>query len=194
MIMIIATGCDNSGKTTMIEFLVKEFGLKKTPRYRTLPPKDYDDWFRHVHDILSNNTFLGIADRLYTDELVYGPICRNKTQLTEIQIALMNRLISHRRPLFIICDPGEESIRESYNDREQYTELDSNIKVREGYQFLMKEWPFSECPVIFFNYNEDPEYKELVKKVQVYFEYLSMSSLRGLDINFNKEETKDECK
>lgn len=161
--MIIVSGPDNSGKTTLVKRLCEDLGLNNMPKCTSLPlwanPDDYFDW---VMSTLARGQANDIVDRCYIDELVYGPVMRGKVSFSPMQIDLANKLFEACQPLLIVTDPGLVAISKSYAERDQYPELRENLAVREEYYSVLKNRPFSEVPKYIFDYRFDPDY-QLVK-------------------------------
>jgi GTPase SAR1 family protein len=167
--MIIVSGPDNSGKTTLVQHLVKEMGLTNLAKCQYLPlwlhHKEYAAW---VVDTLKNSTKFDIVDRCYIDELVYGPIMRGCVCFKSLEKYVIDRELAHVKPLIIITNPGDSKILESYGDREQYPKYQQNIRVRNRYYQIINEEPFNECPHYIFDYRFDPDYKKVEIIVQSY--------------------------
>lgn len=157
--MIIVSGPDNSGKTSLINHLLASTNLVKIPKFNMLPPwehpEEYADWIRQT---LLNSPSNGIVDRCFIDELAYGPVMRGKVSLSILDLVSICTIYSKVKPLLIITDPGADSIVSTYKQREQYPNLPENLMVREEYYKIIYKRPFSEAPLYIFNYNFDPDY------------------------------------
>lgn len=131
--MIIIEGMDNTGKTTLIEQLQKEFKLPSA-RTGTYPRKleDITRW----HNWCSACPRTLIVDRHPAiSDLVYGPIIRNHTCSTE-------GMAYHARNqnYLVFCDPTLPVIQKTYDDRDQMEGTHENLpKLYNAYQDLMRE-------------------------------------------------------
>lgn len=166
--MIIVSGPDNSGKTSLLDYLVSEVGLKKMPKCEFTPvwehPEEYTKW---VLQTLKGGKF-DIVDRCYIDELVYGPIMRGKIMFDYSDVISINQQLVESKPLLIICNPGKEKILETYYEREQYPSIDRNMFVKRRFYEILGFYDFDEIPVYIFNYRFDPDYKLVTKVVDFY--------------------------
>lgn len=129
--MIIIEGMDNTGKTTLIQQLQKEFKLP-TARTGTYP--------RSLEDIIQWHNWANacpkqpIVDRHPAiSDLVYGPIIRDHTYSTQ------DEAFSARRHHFLVfCCPPLLTIRSTYADREQMAGTHDNLdRLYYAYQDLM---------------------------------------------------------
>lgn len=164
--MIIITGVDNTGKSTLAMHLSNKFGIDILERYHTLPPTDYEDWYRFLVKNLDSDEEV-IADRFYLDELVYGPVVRKKVGLTDHQIRMMNSLVNEEQPLIILCHRKAELVAKNYLDREQYLDITKIHAVQNGYFELVDERPFREL-TIGYSIDDDPYYEKIDFQVGLY--------------------------
>lgn len=163
--MIIVSGPDNSGKTSLINHLLANTNLVRIPKFNVLPPwehpEEYANWIKKT---LLTSPSNGIVDRCFIDELAYGPIMRGKVNLPLLDLISIYTIYGNVKPLLIITDPGVDSIVSTYKQREQYPNLPENLMVRKEYYSVIHSRPFSKAPIYIFNYNFDPDYT-LVKSV-----------------------------
>lgn len=163
--MIIVSGPDNSGKTSLVNELCNGGGLIKIPKCKAFPlwehPAEYAEWIR---DVLLSSPDNGIVDRCFIDELTYGPIIRGRISFSSIDLASIYSIYRVVKPLLIITDPGVDSIIATYENREQYPNVSQNLEVRDKYYEVVANTPFYKAPLYIFNYNFDPDYT-LVKSV-----------------------------
>ncbi|MCU7521962.1 MAG: hypothetical protein HF312_17235 [Ignavibacteria bacterium] len=161
--MIIVTGADNTGKSTLVDHIADKFGIMKVDRYHTLPPVDYVDWYRWVKQVLDTRTH-SIIDRFFVDEFVYGPLKRGKISLPEPKLGQLKYMFYRHRPLIIVCETDLETIESTYEQREQYPNLDEIPLVMAKFREVMDSEPFSECPVWYHNFTE-PHAAEMTDRV-----------------------------
>lgn len=163
--MIIVSGPDNSGKTSLVDYLVKEVGMDKVKKDFPQPPyehpDEYTDW---VCNTINTGGVFDIVDRCFIDELVYGPIMRGQICFDKDQYFRCIKAISDNKPLFIITDPGKQKIKETFAEREQYPDIQSNLNIQRRYHHVIHLSPFCDCPVYYYDYRFDPKY-ELVQIV-----------------------------
>lgn len=127
--MIIVEGPDNSGKTTLVDFICRMFpGLTRTKSPG--PVVDYDWWMRQLTqppEVLSTSIF----DRFYFSELVYGPICRNKIRLTPLQREVVESLLVTADPIIFRCELIDHE--EAFNNRPQKFTWEIQHEVNQAY-------------------------------------------------------------
>ena len=164
--MIIITGVDNSGKTTLATHLSNKFHIPIIDRYHELPPQDYDDWYRWVVGVLDRDYEL-IADRFYLDELVYGPVVRNKIGISQHQIKVVDGLLAEQKPLIILCHRMPGDIESTYNVRKQYLDISQISEIQIRYFRLVQGFPFKELTVG-YSIEDDPYYEQIDFEVQMY--------------------------
>jgi GTPase SAR1 family protein len=160
--MIIVSGPDNSGKTTLVKKLCEDLHLNNLPKCKSLPlwehPVEYSDW---IIQTIKDSHHDDIVDRCFIDELVYGPIMRGKVCFDAPQFKACADALVDKSPLIIITNPGANMISKSYAEREQYPQLHQNLKVLFRYYEAMNEYPFNQCPQYIFDYSFDPYYERV---------------------------------
>ena len=92
--ILLFEGPDGAGKSTMIkavaaEHLAAGYPLESTAIWRAGPfPQDSDPWTEYVLPLMSlsaSRDWLVLVDRWHVGELVYGPIFRGGSRLSEDQ-------------------------------------------------------------------------------------------------------------
>ena len=131
--MIIVEGMDNTGKSTLIEAIGKAF---KIPAARSnmagakaSDMKQWIAWAESCPKPLILDRHPAISD------LVYGNVIRGKSE-SSVEFARESRA-GH---FLIYCCPSLESIRESFDDREQMKGTHENLEqLYTGYESLMEQ-------------------------------------------------------
>lgn len=119
--MIIVEGLDNSGKSTLIQQLSEQFKLPTAHAHRSsaLELKSISEW--HCWAAACPKPI--ILDRHPAiSDLVYGPIIRSST-VTTIELAEHYR----KDHYLIFCCPTLETIRATYEDRDQMKGTHQNL-------------------------------------------------------------------
>jgi len=140
--MIIIEGCDNTGKTTLKERILKvKSGAVSGPK-QTRPPEDPQAYMERLWEILMKpNTDGMVFDRFYFSELVYGPLFRGKVSFTPTERVLIEKMLKKHNPLIIYCHRAPERIIERIYEREQLHGLEEKIpKIIERYNEIFLPW------------------------------------------------------
>lgn len=155
--MIILTGPDNTGKTTLTQKLSEYLGVEPIPKFEGKPWLDPEMWFfwlyKHAKESIRGK--LVLADRFYVDDLVYGPILRDGLTLGPETNKIVEDMLIRIKPLIIVTLNPVEKIKESYHEREQYPDLEHIEKLCEGFQELPELWPYCDMEVITYDYTQD---------------------------------------
>ena len=122
--MIVVEGCDNCGKTTLVETLAKEFHLPVIKSYR---PSSEDE-IVNFHCWANAAPRMPIMDRHPAiSDFIYGPILRGHTPSHQV---LQRRLFDNNPACFLIlCDIGIDAIKASYHEREQLKGTHENLDI-----------------------------------------------------------------
>lgn len=167
--MIIVTGPDNCGKTSLVEHLKKRFLLEQVPRYHTMPPVDVADWVQWLKDTLTHPSVDNlIADRFYVEEFVYGPVIRGGVIIGQEDKEQIDKLLLLCQPLIIHCDTSWGNIEKTFGDRKQYPTSEQNKKVKERFGQVLDGYPFMFTYKYKFNYEIDPDYNRITHYVSAY--------------------------
>lgn len=169
---IIIEGCDNTGKTTLINSLIKEFDEKVEvmTSCRSLPVDEQISWMEKV--IQTPKIFDRFA--LFA-ESVYGPIIRKDVKFPIVGekgfFNILNRVIVPKNPIVIICYPGIEAVEKTIEEREQMAGVPSHLKeLTEGYNLVGEILDkYTNLPVLKYNYTKPRAYKQLVSDLEFIF-------------------------
>lgn len=168
--MIIVTGVDNTGKSSLARHLSKEFGIAIAQRYHTLPPTDGWEWYIWAKHQFEHKGEL-IYDRFFIDELVYGPVLRDKYVVSIEQMAQLSTMLVMRQPLFIYTKLPLEKIQEGFEVREQYPDATDLGKLLNKFERVMHTWPVKELKnCTRFCYLNDPNYRRIDLVVKNYLQ------------------------
>lgn len=133
----VLEGCDNTGKTTLAQELVK-LGFE----YRHEGPPATADLFTHYTSLL-----MGVKpdqdvvfDRLHLGELAYGPAMRGKSLISIYQARLLNRLLFARGGMLVLCTAPPAAIISGWQARRQAEYLDAQPKLERVIQAYVGLW------------------------------------------------------
>ena len=154
--MILVEGPDNSGKSTLIDQLTKEFNLFKCERPHG-PPKTPQELYNRTMDVQNfYASKMFIMDRNpVIGESIYGPILRGHDMWTDIpssdridcEANLFSKLITHtifliycRPPLETLLDLSTHQVKD-YDTKEHLESLSKNkAKIVDAYDKFMSRW------------------------------------------------------
>lgn len=154
--MIIVTGMDNSGKTTLAKQLSEELEMKVVKSTGPIPAAEQKEWV--INQISGADERQAIFDRFpLFEEMVYGKVLRGKTNFKYGDPYF--KLLRQINPLIVYTRPSTEKILQ-FGEREQ---MEGVIEKAEKLLTAYDEFIFklmSDCwRVIPYNYewNEPDE-------------------------------------
>jgi len=167
--MIIVEGMDNTGKTTLVKNLAKEFKLevRKTPQDVIMEPGRLLDWVDHELDqveVLPSLPFLYDRFPLISEE-VYGPILRGKSVVPG---GSYEGWADRNHVLFIYCRPALDRIID-FGARDQMQGVVQHAKdLTLAYDKLMYSYRFKGAGVVHYSYTHFDAYQRARSAVQQY--------------------------
>lgn len=125
--MIIVEGMDNTGKTTLVEKIAKQYPTLQ--RDGSLGPNTPAELIARVVRMIARADVgeMWLYDRTpLISEEVYGSELRGESALLGVWGYLADQVLL-QRPLIIHCDPPEEHVRASFKDRDQMEGVEQRI-------------------------------------------------------------------
>lgn len=122
--IIVVEGVDNSGKTTLAQYLAKQL---RAVYLKVERPKKGNDLtkFNNLLQVARMYSGIVVADRhVAISEPIYGPICRGKHDLDLLEVKMCIQELTH----IVYCRPPNNVILDSLNDRPQMSGVDEHIK------------------------------------------------------------------
>lgn len=153
--MIIVEGPDNTGKTTLIEQLAKEFRLPMVKSYR---PRTSGDIIR-FHNWVKACPATVILDRHPSiSDFIYGNIIRGDSPSDPDLIQFLRE--GH---YLVFCDPPTDTILSTYSDRPQMEGTHENIqRIISEYRSLMATIE----PDFVYDFTQPKAFKALAANLQ----------------------------
>jgi thymidylate kinase len=108
---------DGSGKTTLINSLMKDFPQLELVRNDLGPEQDFDTWWPQQMDREQSDT-IPIHDRFFYSELIYGPVIRGKINANPDMIQTMAWFL-RLSGLLIYARPTTDQLRQGIKVQEQ---------------------------------------------------------------------------
>lgn len=140
--MIIVEGCDNTGKSTLVELLLRRHSKLVLGPKRVGPPEDKQTFIDEIWETLSNAERLKnvIFDRLYFSELVYGRVLRGKPFISYAEQKMIDQVLRYCQPLIIYCYQDPAIIRETFAERDQLPGEDKIEEILNEYTNVFLPW------------------------------------------------------
>jgi len=168
--MIIVEGCDNTGKTTLINELCRNnIMLKLNPKGVRPAPREV--LIDYLEDTLKGDRWSNlhqIFDRFpLISERVYGMALRGEYVLTEADFNKYDTMMYRMIPLVIYCDRPQHRILASFGDREQLDGVAEKITTIQR----LYESTFDSLGLAWFvryNYEEPNDYIRVARKLKNY--------------------------
>lgn len=129
--MIIVEGCDNTGKTTLINNLCKDLPLHRAPKSPGPATEEelWDYMLKYLNRPISY-TKATIMDRFpIPSEEVYGPVLRNGSSLSPWRRAKAEKMLRSHKVALIYCDRPTEEILKTFGEREQLEGVEERIDI-----------------------------------------------------------------
>lgn len=132
--IIIIEGPDGSGKSTLAELLAKQTGYKVIHRSKPETDEEKKEMMTMYLDIINKNTNV-IFDRCWYSEMVYGPIMRDTTVISYLQMYNLEKLLAKKGAMIIHCTGKPQALWKRANTRgEDYvTEKEQFLEICNAY-------------------------------------------------------------
>lgn len=109
--VLIVEGCDGAGKTVLCNTLAKDHGFKviHTDKPRPNEPDLFNTYLMDLWLALHEDQPV-VFDRLYLGEVIYGPIMRGKSLLSDLHVRLLDRVVRAYDVKVILCAPAFDTV------------------------------------------------------------------------------------
>jgi hypothetical protein len=156
---IVLEGLDKQGKTSLAKHFSEVFGWK----IKKFSKPEGDPYVEYMNFLLNNKEPM-ILDRFYLGELVYGPVKRGKSGLSDWQVRNIEKLLQMRNSINIYCYTDEVTTRANFiKDKEEYAQLEDIAPLTEYFNLAQDK---SILPWWRFSYLLDPEYRGVDKLLE----------------------------
>ena len=171
--MIIIEGMDNSGKTTLLNYLHETLELPwvKSPGPEHLSGLSREDWFSWIDASLSPDNIFYLYDRHpLISEVVYGWVLRNYNAFSDTDF---HEKLLLACPLIIYCRPPKARIF-SFGNREQMLGvIEQKERLLQNYDIHMQFLKNKGFEIVTYNYTTMSE-ESIVKVVNRYLNGMSI--------------------
>lgn len=159
--MLIVTGMDNSGKTTLVSQLSDHLGLEIINSPGPIPADEQLQWF---YETLEEVTEDKIFERFpLIEEMIYGPILRGNSHFDITDKSF--RDLKDRKPLIIYTRPTRDVIF-NFGEREQYPGvIEKSSKLLDAYDKLIIDLMMEGWNIVVYDYKKG-NLKELENKIK----------------------------
>lgn len=113
---VILEGPEGSGKSTLAKKFTERYGF--AVQSCGAPPADCPSVRDHYAKLLLDATRPTVFDRHFLSQLVYGPLLRGSSGLSDLDVTLLTRLITALGTTIIYCDPGWDACDEHASRRD----------------------------------------------------------------------------
>jgi hypothetical protein len=163
--VIIVEGGDNVGKSTLVKQLVAlDPSLRLLHRERFKPSEGGTIFSSYLKMLLpTDDSFMAhansIGDRCFASECVYGALFRDGCRMTFAEHLVIQAILQKFNALVVHCDPPDEVIKASWDEREQL--YDNPLAIAEAYRVKMPNI-FSGLEVIHYDWTRSsaPAFRE----------------------------------
>lgn len=152
--IIIIEGPDGSGKSTLAELLHRQTGY--TVLHRTQPKTEEDKqrmMEEYIQVIRAGKNV--IMDRSWYSEMVYGPVMRNASVISYLQMYELERMAAKNGAIVIHCTAPETALwKRCLRRGEDYiTKRETFHEICVGFRDLMHSVPHL-IPVVTYEYED----------------------------------------
>ena len=172
---IVIEGVDKTGKTSLSNFLSKRLKLpiKKFSRPIGDPYCEYMEYL-----LLDDKP--AILDRFYLGELVYGPVKRGKSELSDREWFNIEMTMMAHKPFLIYSSTDTKKIQDNFKkDGENYTQAKDVVPLKKAYKSAIDH---SQLKWHHFDYQKDKNYKKILKQILPWHYDMMNKYLRLRDI------------
>lgn len=153
MIFIIE-GPDGSGKSTLAEQLHRQTGYQLLHRTQPKTEEDKQRMMEEYIQVIRSGKNV-IMDRCWYSEMVYGPIMRDTSVISYLQMYELERMAAKNGAIIIHCTAPEATLwKRCLRRGEDYvTKRETFREIRQGYVDLMYSVPHL-IPVVTYEYED----------------------------------------
>jgi hypothetical protein len=126
---VVLEGADCTGKTTLAHHLFETYGFAY--HHEGVPPGT-GSLLNYYAELLTRDVPT-VFDRLHLGELVYGPIMRGRSRLSEAELRLLDQLVAATGSVVVICAPSRELVVERWRTAHASEYVTSEEKIRAIY-------------------------------------------------------------
>lgn len=163
---IVVIGCDNSGKTTLCEMLVKKF--PELNYVHSKGPGTAREMLDNIHSEFASEKNI-IFDRFSViEEKVCGVILRGEDKINNPEYQAEADSLLEQIDLFIVCCPSNIDIVANFGNREQMDGVKEHYsELYSGYIEVAKELMVDrELPVIFYDWTIKSDWDFVCSRVK----------------------------
>lgn len=151
--IIIIEGPDGSGKSTLATKLSNQTGYPVVHRSAPKSEEEKLQMMNMYKQAIKEGRNI-IFDRCWYSEMVYGPVMRDATYISYLEMYELERLLSKQGALIIFCTDSPKVLWKRCQRRgEDYiTDYDTHAAICKGYEDLMSVPHF--VPVVRYGYED----------------------------------------
>lgn len=150
---IVVEGVDCSGKTTFCKKLVDELiDLKVNVEFHHHGPLRASVHEEYVEPLLATRFYptVVVADRWHLGEAIYGPLYRGKSEMSDEDLEMIEKLLVSLGAKKILLDPPAEEVLRRMKERgEEFLKVEDVNKVRREYRSLARKYEYDNIRYAF---------------------------------------------
>lgn len=110
---VVIEGCDGAGKTSLSRAIAARFGAVRI--HSTLTPAGTDLVTAYTNLLMTPGRL--VLDRCFLSEAIYGPVYRNHSRLSDVQLLDLVAKVVHRNGVFVHLTATPADLRQRLVDR-----------------------------------------------------------------------------
>ena len=175
MPVILVEGNDNTGKTTLIQKLIRQF--PGTPLLNNSGPASREEMIARLNDCFqlaekaNKSGEVVMFDRLaLISERIYGPIVRGRMEFTPHDLKTYWTWFMNMKPIIIYCRPPLEESLKTLHERPQMDGVVKRFKeIQKAYDKEFKYLWDGGVQFMIYNFIEDPDAHILIGDLKRYY-------------------------
>lgn len=148
--IVICCGCDKTGKTTLVKKLAEKYDAEIIKTSQPQTDDAFKEYVKTICELDLDKDY--VFDRFHLGEIVYGPLYRNKSDLTASKLHYLEMKLLRYNAMVIYCSTDSQVIINNFvKDMEEFTKPEDVLKIMLCFENALND---SILPKFYFNYNK----------------------------------------